>query len=576
MLRWLVLAVILGVSTVHAAPRVMPFLPTPGIRLPGNAIGGAFCTRSQRAILRLDKNTLVSIDASRTLREVATLPPGLPLAPMMCDPAKDRIYIGANRQLVTIENGQVTTEKTTFELRDMRALADGTLLLLDAAGNVSRWDGTTATPLWSMGRVAIPMSTLDTTGEKVLSTLGGRIEVATKSGKKLVGPNALVATWLDDKTVLFSWRSGLVARWAIDAPATDWYKVDEVPARRSFVRTMLYRAGKRFIAERIDGVIRTISIDNKGIASSSSITRVPLGRRTVAAGDAPFAVIAVNDRAFVVDVTRPSQAIDISLPGGAVEALAFSPDGRELAMLAGQDIVVASVDRTAFRKLVIPTFTRGPLLWAADGTLLVMNNAVHVRFNPDGTTDQRKVRTVGFTPAGNPITVTRDQRIIVDRGHSEQVFKIPERSFSILKIEVTDRLVMMRSARRIDIYALDAPDGMPPIRRTRESNFMRDGALLGENSILFVDDTNSLFLADDAGEHALGKLQGFPILAVSRDRKRVALATQETVAVYDDHGRSIETFTVTVGPIRALAWSPNLHTLAVAGRDGVELWTIPR
>jgi WD40 repeat protein len=570
-LRWLVLALV--VSTAQAAPRVVPFLPTPGIRLPATAQSGTFCAASQRAIIRTHKNTLVSIDASRSVLEVATLPVGLLPGRMICD-AKDRIYIAASKTLVMVDAGRVTTGKLTNDVRDLEVLADGTLLVLDGLGNVSRWNGTTSTTVWSMGRPVSDLASLDASGDKTVTTVAGRIEVTTKAGAKLIGPNALIATWLDDDSVVFSDRSGVVARWAIDAPATEWHEVDHVEDFSRFVRTELHRAGKRFIIERSDGVLRTISIDARGIASAAPITRMPIGRRVIAAGDAPFAIVAVGDRAFVVDLTRP-MAIDPTLPSGIVDSMAFSPDGRELAMFAGQDIVVAAVDRSAFRRLVPPTRIRGLLTWAGDGTLFLMNNLIQTRFNPDGTAEQRKIRAIGFTSSGNPVTVTRDQRLVIDRIHSEQSFQIPT-GISPLKVDVTDRLVAIRSARRIDLYALDAPADAPPIRRTREANFMRDGALVGDTGILFVDDTNSLFLADDTGEHALGKLQGFPMFAVSPDRKRVALAMQEAVSVYDAHGKLVDGFTSGVGPIRALAWSPNLHTLAVAGRDGVELWSLPR
>jgi WD40 repeat protein len=473
-----------------------------------------------------------------------------------------------------VDAGRVTTGKLTNDVRDLEVLADGTLLVLDGLGNVSRWNGTTSTTVWSMGRPVSDLASLDASGDKTVTTVAGRIEVTTKAGAKLIGPNALIATWLDDDSVVFSDRSGVVARWAIDAPATEWHEVDHVEDFSRFVRTELHRAGKRFIIERSDGVLRTISIDARGIASAAPITRMPIGRRVIAAGDAPFAIVAVGDRAFVVDLTRP-MAIDPTLPSGIVDSMAFSPDGRELAMFAGQDIVVAAVDRSAFRRLVPPTRIRGLLTWAGDGTLFLMNNLIQTRFNPDGTAEQRKIRAIGFTSSGNPVTVTRDQRLVIDRIHSEQSFQIPT-GISPLKVDVTDRLVAIRSARRIDLYALDAPADAPPIRRTREANFMRDGALVGDTGILFVDDTNSLFLADDTGEHALGKLQGFPMFAVSPDRKRVALAMQEAVSVYDAHGKLVDGFTSGVGPIRALAWSPNLHTLAVAGRDGVELWSVPR
>jgi hypothetical protein len=571
-LRWLVLALL--ASAAGATPRVMPFVPTPGIALSANVFAGTFCASSQRAIFRTDKNTLISVDATRTVRDVAALPLGTPPGALICD-AKDRIFLGANQKLITIENGQLKTEKFAGDIRDLRIIADGSLVILDGLGNVVRWDNGVPVTLWSAGRPLFGVNALDANAEKIVSTAGARVQVYTKTGGQPVGPAALFAVWLDDKTVLFSDRVGLVGRWAIDAPASEWYKVDAVSTVSRFMRSALFAAGKRFILDRLDGVMRTISFDGKGNASAVSITRLPVGRRVVAAGDAPFAVVAVNDRAFVVDLTRPTLAVDIMLPGGPVDFLTFSPDGRELAMLASQDIVVAATDRRSFRRLILPSFARGPLQWSGDGTLLVMNAAAHVRFNPDGTVEQRNLRTLGFTPEGNPITVTRDQRIVIDRGHSEQSFKFPQ-SISLIKVEVTDRLIMLRSGRRADIYALGAGEGAPPLRRTRESNFLREAMLVGETGILFVDETNSLFLADDSGEHALGKLTGSPLFAVSRDRKRVALALAEAITIYDDHGKTIETFTTRVGPIRALAWSPNLHTLAVAGRDGVELWTIPR
>ena len=570
--RWLWVSFLIA-HAAHAAPRVMPFLPTPGIAVGGIVTGGAFCDVSQRAVLRVFDGTLVSVSATGDIKKLGTI--GAPSSgPMVCD-RSDRVFVGANRMLVVVDGGKTTTVPVPSEIRHLRVLDDGSLGIVELNGAVSRYT-TALQPLWTAGRVVSSPLELDSTGDQILTVAATKVEITDRNGRR-AGPMALTAAWLDNRTVLFADRDGNVAKWSTTTPAETVTSVTVPPAseqRLRFVRTFFQRAGKRMLLQRNNDLpIAAIALD--GLAKPTTLSRIPLGRRTIAAGDAPFAVVAVNDRAFVFELGRSSHAVAHERPLGTVGSLAFSPDGRSLAMMGGdRDVIIAATDRSAFRRLTTRTFIRQPLTWTADGSIFASTGIGHVRWNLDGTVETRNERTVGLTPTGGAITITRDLRVVIDRGHSEQSFTLADRTLGVAEAHVTDRYLVVRGFKRVEVYALAKGSNAPPVLRTRPHTFLRDAALVGEASVMFLDESGGLFLADAKGERELARIASASTFAVSADHRRVAIANRDVISIWDAQGQHVAEITATASVI-AVAWSPDLRTLAVATRDGVELWTIP-
>jgi hypothetical protein len=126
------------------------------------------------------------------------------------------------------------------------------------------------------------------------------------------------------------------------------------------------------------------------------------------------------------------------------------------------------------------------------------------------------------------------------------------------------------------VYDLSARTDEPPVLRTNDRTFLRAGTLVGDGpSVMYVDENLSLVLATKGSDTLLAKLDGFPQLAASPDRRRVAIAINTAMQIWDDHGKRVAQFTAG-GRIVAMAWSPDLRTLAVSTDAGIELWTVPR
>lgn len=555
-----------------------PLLPIPGIQLGAQAQAAAFCETSQRAVLRLVDGRVVAIDASGALHEIGRVGM-LPAGMLMCD-RRDRIVVAAGRQLVVLANGAATSLRLPADAVHARVLADGAVGVVVQTGVVYRYT-TRLAEAWRAGRPVLAPVELDGTGERLVRIAAGRIEVSDRGGHR-AGPNALSATWIDDSTVAFSDRTGLVARWPIDAPPESFAKLTrlESPSLPRFVRVLLQRAGhRRVLAQLGSGPLHALALDGPGatLTRTTLVSRLPPGGRLVAAGGA-FAVVAVRDRAVIVDLARGGFASPPHLPLVPPEAIAFSPDGRALAMLGGDgDVIITALDRSTSRRLTTTGFVRGPLRWAPDGTVLASTPGNQVRWRLDGSVDVRRERAVGFTPMADPITVTRDLRVHIERGPFVRTVQLQDRTFGVLEADASDRHLLLRGLRRVEIRALADGDDAPAVVRTRDRQFLRAAALVGRDQprAMFVDSTGDLVLADRTSERILDRVTGMPLLATSPDRARVAIAAARELSVWDAAGRRVARVT-TGADIVALAWSPDLRTLAAATRDGIELWTFPR
>ena len=533
----------------------------------------AYCETSKRAVFRLVDGALVSATLDGVVTQLGSA--GSAGGMMACDKS-DRIFVAVGTTLQIVQAGQTTTEKLPVDVRYIRTLDDGSVGLVDIKGNIYRY-ATSLQQTWTTGRPMFGQFELDGAGDQILAIAGTRVEITDRSGKR-PGPVAVTAAWLDNKTVMFGDRSGLVGKWSTDADIEKLTKI-ELPAplqRTTFIRTLFQRAGKRMIMYRNDGPIHVASFDAQGAAKTVMISRIPSGRRSMATGDAQSAIIAVNDRAIVVDLTRPAFAIDHDHPLAAVDAIAFSPDGRSLAMLGGdRDILIASLDGKPTRRLTTTApFVRGPLLWLPDGTLIASTvGAGSLRWSFDGTVETRKERALGFTRSGGAITITRELKVVIDRGHSEHTFQITDKQFGVMRADVTDRYLVLRGTKRVDVFALYGAPGAAPLLRTKDRTFLREAVLVGDRNLMYLDDQGMLLWTDGKAVRELDRYIS-PAVAVSADRRRTAVAAVHEIHVYDTLG-NVTARLQTRARTHAVAWSPDLRTLAVATRDGVELWTVP-
>jgi hypothetical protein len=318
------------------------------------------------------------------------------------------------------------------------------------------------------------------------------------------------------------------------------------------------------LLQRNDGPITVIAMD--GASKPVVTSRIPAGRRVIAAGDVPFAFVAVIDRAIMSDLTRSSYAIDHDRRSSPSTGWRSSR-GRSLAMLGGdRDIIITPLARTSYRRLSTTHFVRGPLRWAPDGTLFAVSGGGHVRWNLDGTVEARTERALGFTSTGAPITLSRDSRIVIERGLSEQSYAI-DRSFGVTSADVTDRHLMVRGIKRVEVYALSSADARP-VRRTRDRSFLRDAVLVGEANVMYLDDPHAyLPMRRETMSPSLPRAD-----ARQSRRTRVAIAT----GIPSRSGRARSAPSNSPRARRDHRLVTDLRTLAVSTRDGIELWTIYR
>jgi hypothetical protein len=109
-------------------------------------------------------------------------------------------------------------------------------------------------------------------------------------------------------------------------------------------------------------------------------------------------------------------------------------------------------------------------------------------------------------------------------------------------------------------------------------SFAKASVFVGDATpaLIYFDEMNKLWITDASGDRELGTFASrITALAASPDRKRVAVANNKSVTILDERGTKILDF-ATAAFVQAFAWSPDLRTLAVSTRTGVELWTIPR
>lgn len=575
-------------SVAHAAPapgqpRMQPLWPMAGVALKGQVRDGTFCETARQAAFRLDDGAVITVDETGTITErgnsgVIAIGP-----PMTCD-RKDRIWVGSEHTLVMLAPNRAPERKTVAvkdAIRLVRALDDDSLAIVDHRGGVYRY-GATLEERW----VASPppgQLALDGSGERILTIVRDRIEIRSPTGTQ-IGPAANAAGWITDGMIAFADRTGKISRWAIGTPVEQAVVVAQMPPhpRSPAMRLTFARAGLGRIAVTRDfeGPLLVLAFDAAGgLASSVQHSRMPNGSRRFAFGGLPWGVLGAGARVHIVpDLAQPTFVIDHEHPLAVVDAMVFSPDGRSLAVLGGdRDVLVYGLARrSVIRRLASPATTvRGPLRWFPDGTIDVGIFGTPTRWNPDGTVEVRR-RALGFTDLGHPIVLDQITRqISIDHGHSMQALPILERPLAIHEAEVTGTMLFVRAARRCELHDLRAPVTSPPTLRTKDRGSIQNAVLVAGPAIMYVDESGTLYLADAKTERVLDKRPGKRLLAAASDGQRVAFAARNALTIYDEHGTTLETL-ATRNEVTALAWSPDRHTLAVATKDGIDLWTFPR
>jgi len=387
----------------------------------------------------------------------------------------------------------------------------------------------------------------------------------------LPGPRAYTAVWRG-KELVFVHRAGL-ARWT---PGDSLDRVTILDAKLTGFQLAI--AGRRVLVSGLT-TAELRELDTAGnVIGSTSATRLPGSMKTYALGDSSFGVVASGSFAHVLDLAKPGAVVDDEHPLDTPRALAFSPDGSNLAMLGGDnDLIVVDVRRGLARRQLAPgkRIYSSHLAWATDGSILATGDRGYVRWDRSGAVTSTAASVLGFSRAGELIERTREGGVIVHRRSGEVTLELgPD---PIQRAVVDDKHAAIGRNKRIELYSLDPrASHQAALATSHEVRFAMHVALAGTRPRAFYFDDRALYALDAKGDHELGKLSGFATaLAVSKNRRLVAVATSEmtgaVISIWDaDSGKRLRDLTPS-GQVTSLAWSPDGKQLAVATARGVEL-----
>jgi WD40-like Beta Propeller Repeat len=571
--RCLALVPILAATAAAAPARIVD---TTGVRLAAPPVAAAFCDGSARAVFLLRNGDVVAIDdrgALATLHSTGLMPGEVA---MTCD-ASDRIAIAGAGKLVELDGATVTSRVGPQHVRDARLLDDGTAAFVDWKGTVWRWNGSALTSWTFKPAVTYPgRFEISGDGNSIATVVRSQAVVYRADGTTDTGPTALGVVWdRDGRSLLVGQISGL-GRWVAGDPADRVEVVD-----RTLIGSRMIREHDRIIAiqpSRLD--IRTL--DRAGqVTGDVTISRVPSAPKLVAVGRAPFAVIGGLDSAWIANLTSSNDLVERHHPKDPVFAMAFSPDGKSLAFIAGDDeVVVASIDRRGLRVQEPPdkTMLVKRVGWPASGTLVAAGTNGIVRWSRDGKrrTDPTD-RILGMTPAGETIELTPSMRVIVRRASPITLDAIFDFHKPPAEADVAGQLLALSSLKNVSIWNLAGGTDVP-IVTFDTTHWISHPVLVGARPAVMFATARDLYAVDASGEHLVERLPSLiGAVAVRDDRQRVAVGCSDgTIVIFDAAGHRVGAPLKSSGQITALAWSPDGSRLAVAVMRSIEVWTPPK
>ncbi len=569
--------VVVALHTVALAapkPQIAGVLEAPGIALGQHVIATAFCDSSARAVLLLLNGDVVAVDAAAKMTSIGNIGGTAPRASMACD-RSDRIVVARKGELVVFDRGAMTTVKASITMPIAgRTLADGSVAFA-SSGTVVHWDGTQVDE-WSFPPPAyLDKAAISGDGRAIAGFVKGVTTVFDAAGTFATPPpRASAVAWAPDSQSLFATTQQGLLRWKVGAAATDVTVVD-AKLRGHTIGV----AGRRLVVITM-GSTNVIELDAKGapVGATVSSTRWPGAFAHLAAGDAPFAVVAGDQRAYVLDLTTSGPLIDAQHVVGSIRGLAFSPDGRSLAFGGGaNDIVVADVVTGAItERLPVKMLGVDQVRWTRDA-IIVAGFRTLVKWNRD------RAMTETTTSVGSTVDEAGE---IVDGATACGKLPPPGPMTGFGPPPAPTRVdassVYFAAACRQGLTVFRAKD-LTVVAQTTARPYAFALGLAGKQPRAFYAERLDIHAVDAKGDTrviTLPRLTGTPVGAIlsivaSRDRRRLAVAMTDQLVIIDV-ARMAPVMAEPTTDVSAIAWSPDGKQLAVAHRAGIDMWTLPR
>ncbi len=567
--------VLLALHTVALAapkPQITSLVEAPGIALGQPVIATAFCDRSARGVVLLINGDVVAVDAAGKTTQVGNLGTTTPRAVMACD-HNDRIVVARKGELAVFDRGTLTTIKAPIAAPIAgRTLTDGSVAFA-SNGTMVHWDGTQLDEWQFPPPVYMDRTAISGDGRALAGFVKGVLTVFDATGTATTPPRANAVAWAPDHQSLLALTSQGLVRWQLGAAPTDVTVVD-VRLRGHTLAV----AGRRLVVVTMGGAW-VVELDAKGaqVGATISSSRWPSAYAHVAAGDAPFAVIAGDRRAHILDLTTSGPLIDTQHVVGSIRSLAFSPDGRSLAFGGGaSDLVVADTTTGAItERLPLKAISIDQVRWTRDAIIAVGYRSL-VRWDRD------RAMTETATSAG---TVVDDAGATLDGAAA--CAKLPPAApgagwgpAAPTRVDAAGGSLMAACRQGLTVFG---GKDLAVIASTTARPYAFALGLVGKQPRAFYAVGRDLHVVDAKGDTRVmtlpprtgAPLGGILSIVPSRDRRRLAVATTDELVIVDV-ARMVPVMSEPSTETSAVAWSPDGKQLAVAHRTGIELWVLPR
>lgn len=529
-------------TPAFAAPKIEPVLTAGGIALPDEARAGTFCAQSRRAVAWLASGDAIAIDRKGVVTPLGAL--GRPTGSVnriVCD-RQDRVVAIDRDQLVILEAGRTRTVQHATALSQLGLLGDGRVGVLDRDGKVSSWNGRTLTPSW---QTSVTLPTFNGVqwapdGSALAFIDRGAVNVVDASGLR-IGPLGSGVVWEGETLVVATAKRGL-ARWR---PTDRPDELDVIDGKA--IGANLFWAGTQLVQQA--GRKATVRTLGAPPLPPVELTRWPLAATPVLAGDASFLVIVGGKTAYVVDLARDTAVVPELHPHGSVTDMVFSPDGTQLAVTAGDAVLVAKLGARAVERREYPATIFEPrLFWDAKGLLAVFLT--------------QRVRWTGGR---------REVQPLADRGASYDEHGDSVDMSSLCKQAYASRVWRGYAATRCRGKIVFGAIGKPILHTAPQtaSAFAIAGS---DPQLIYADNQKVMAVGRDGTTRELGTVTGFvSSLVPTADGKRLAIVHGDSISVWDlDRGR-VMTAVNPAGRLARVAWSPD-GRLAVANGMAVAVW----